>query len=61
MKTANVVFVCVGPTGDIVPTRVTQQADGGIRIEYTSMYVGRCSTQALIFIVEIYIHLHYNV
>jgi len=28
------------PSGDIVPTRITQQPDGSIRIEYTSMYIG---------------------
>lgn len=30
----------VSPSGDIVPTRVTQQADGSIRIEYTAMSIG---------------------
>jgi len=30
----------LGPTGELIPTRLIQQPDGSVRVEYTSMYVG---------------------
>lgn len=34
-------FFAIAPTGDLLPVRVTQQPDGSIRLEYTSMLAGR--------------------
>lgn len=34
-------FFAVAPSGDLLPVRVTQQPDGCIRLEYTSMLAGK--------------------
>jgi len=33
-------FVLLAPTSDMLPAKVSQLSNGGIRVEYTSSFVG---------------------